>query len=120
MMNNDSLQYYLYLTTGLSLLSMIAEVVGFLVCLAFQHLSRWTSLVALGFAGLFAAGLLGYLPSLRGLLGDFTQGLQGPIWAAGAVIRLASKVAVAGGLWMTFLDVQRRLAMALEPKDGWR
>ena len=119
-MNNESLQIYLYLTTGLSLLGMMVEVVGFLMCLAFRHLSRWTILVALGFAGLFAAGVVARLSSLRGLLGDYIQGLTGPIWVAGTLLHFVAMIAVVGGLWMTFVDFQRRLALALEPNDGWR
>jgi hypothetical protein len=119
-MNSESLQIYIHLTTGLSLLVMMVEVVGFLVCLSFRHLSGWTILSALGFAGLFAAGVVARLSSLRWVLGDFVQGMTGPIWVAGSLIHLVAMLAVVGGLWMTFVDVQRRLALALEPKDGWR
>jgi hypothetical protein len=119
-MNSDLTQLYLNLSTGFYLLAMVVEVVGFFLCLAFRHLSGWTILVAMGFAGLFAAGAVARLLSHRWLFGDFAQGLLGPVWVVGGALFFGSMIAVVGGLWMTFLEVQRRLAMALEPKDGWR
>ena len=119
-MNVQSLQFYSYLSTGLYFLAMIVEVIGFLICLGFRHLSKWTIVVALGFGGLVTAGVLARLMSMRWLVGDFAEGLMGPFWVVGAALFFLSMIAVVGGLWMTFVDVQRRLALALEPKDGWR
>jgi hypothetical protein len=119
-MNPDSMQFYLSLSTGFYLLAMVAEVVGCFLCLSFRHLSGWTILVAIGFAGLFTAGVVARLLSQRWLFGDLAQGLMGLVLVVGGGLFFLSMIAVVGGLWMTFLEVQRRLAMALEPKDGWR
>jgi hypothetical protein len=119
-MNPESMQLYLNLSTGLYFLAMVAEVAGFFLCLAFRHLSGWTVLVAAGFAGLFASGVVARLMSQQWLLGDLARWLLGPLWVVGGVLFLLSMMAVVGGLWMTFVEFQRRLALALEPKDGWR
>jgi hypothetical protein len=117
---NESMQFYSSLSTGFYLLAMVVEVVGFFLALGFRHLSSWTILVAMGFAGLFAAGAVGRLMSLRWLLPAAGQELTGPVWVAGGLLFFVSMMAIVGGLWLTFVDFQRRLAMALEPKDGWR
>jgi hypothetical protein len=119
-MDLASLQIYGYLSTGFYFLAMMVEVVGFLVCLAFRHLTGWMIVVATGFAGLFAAGVLSRLMAMRWLLGDSPEWLMGPLWVVGAGCHFLSMIAVVGGLWMTLVALERRLALALEPKDGWR
>jgi hypothetical protein len=111
-MNNDQMQLFMALSSGIAVLRMLADLGGFYVCLSHRRLSGWLILVALGFAGFFVATAIGRLSSL-GLRG-FADWIYVANLAA-VILGCLSTLVMVFGLGAALIDIRQRLSRSLDP-----
>jgi len=115
-MNNDPLKFYMTLSTGIGVLTLMVYLGGALVCAAHRRLSPMLGLAAAGFTGMFLASAVGRTASftLRSNLDIFSLILLGS-----SVLGFLSSIVLVIGLGAALADIRRQLILSKGPRDDF-
>ena len=120
-MNALSPQLYMTVAQGMSFLSLMTDLAGCALCLSYWRLSSKLIIAAIAFAGLAVSlGLNMLSPLLIRIVGQNIDYYYYLIMIVAFAVGLFSRVLLVFGLGWAFVEIRRKLALALEPRNGFR
>jgi hypothetical protein len=109
----DNLYTLVYQSFGL--LSILAYLSGFAVCVVHRKLSNKLLLSAIGFLGLFASSIVARLAA-SGMSPNPDQMFLAYLVAL--LIDVGSNFLLVAGLWLALVEIRRKVVLAMERDHG--